>query len=93
MSFARDITIWGVITTIAIVVHFMAVELFAPGGVLYRTATDGTGNMNGTELASFWFEIFAVWVPALAIAGITGYVFVGIFRRQAVTSGGVRRGP
>lgn len=86
MSYAYDLTVATVITIISIIVHLMSVELFAPGTPLWDVATDGTAVMNGTARASFWFEIFAVWVPLAAIAGIWLWVMVRLYRRQAITA-------
>lgn len=89
MSYAYDLTVASVITIIAAIVHFMSVELFAPGSTLWGVATDGTAVLNGTARAAFWFEILAVWVPMGAIVGIWLWVMVRIYKRQAIT--GVQR--
>lgn len=91
MSRAYDLTVASVLTIIAVVIHLMGVELFAPTGVLYGIATDGTEVFNGTARATLWFEIITVWAP-LATTG-TGWLWVLIreYRRQVQTA--VRQAP
>lgn len=91
MSLARDITIAGVITTISIIVHYISVTLFSPGTPLWDVATDGTATLNGTARAGLWFQMLAVWIPLIAMAGIWLWVFVKLYRRQAVTGLGTPR--
>lgn len=86
MSRAFDFVVVGVIWVIALVIHLIGVELFAPGSPLFEIATSGTGTMNGTERAEQWHQIIAVWVPLLAAGGISAWAFVREYRRQAVTA-------
>lgn len=86
MSRAFDFTVLGVIYIIAIVIHLMGVELFAPGTPLHTIASDGTGTMNGAARADLWHEILTVWVPLLGMAGISAWVFLREYRRQATTA-------
>jgi len=86
MSRAFDFTVLGVIYIIAIIIHLMGIELFSPGTPLYNLATDGTQTMNGAERAQLWYEILTVWVPMLAMGGITCWGFIREYRRQAVTA-------
>jgi len=69
----------------------MAVELFAPGSVLYNIATDGTGAMNGTARATLWFEIISVWAPIGATGGVWAWVIKNEYKRQVQTA--VRQAP
>jgi hypothetical protein len=91
MSRAFDFTVATVLTLIAVIVHLMGVELFAPGSVLYGIATDGTQAFRGTARATLWFEIIVVWAP-LATTG-TGWVWALIreYKRQVQTA--VRQAP
>jgi hypothetical protein len=86
MGLAYDIVVATTITTISIVIHFIGVELFAPGTQLYNLATSGTAVLNGTAKASLWFELLVVWIPLLAIMGVWTWVAVSTYRRQAVTA-------
>lgn len=88
MSRAFDFVLVGVIYIIAAIVHLMAIELFAPGTPLYEFAASAT-NLNGAERADLWFQIIAIWVPLIAMGGITAYAVIREYRRQATT--GVRR--
>ncbi len=86
MSRAFDFVVITVIYVVAIVVHLMGIELFAPGSPLHSIATSGTGAMNGGERADLWYEIITVWVPLMAVFGISAYGIVREYRRQAVTA-------
>lgn len=86
MSRAFDFTVVGVIWVIAVVIHLMSVELFAPGSPLYQLAVDGTETMNGQARADLWYEILAVWVPLGAAGGISAWAFLREYRRQAATA-------
>ncbi len=86
MSRAFDFVVVGVIWIVAIVVHMIGIELFAPGTPLYEIAVDGTAAMNGGERADLWHEILTVWVPLLAMGGISAWAMVREYRRQAVTA-------
>lgn len=90
MSRAFDITVMGVIYIVALVIHLMGLELFAPGTPLYDLAA-GAANLKGEERANLWYQILTVWVPMMAIGGITAWAFIREYRRQAVTAArGVR---
>lgn len=80
-----DFAVVGVIYTIAVVVHLMGVELMAPGSPLYEVAAGAT-HMKGQERADLWYEIIAVWVPLMAIGGISAWAFIREYRRQATTA-------
>lgn len=86
MSRAFDFVVVGVIWTIAVAIHVMGIELFAPGTPLYELAATDTETMNGAERADLWFEILVVWVPMIAVGGITAWAFLREYRRQAVTA-------
>ena len=86
MTRAYDFVVTGVIYIIAIIIHLMAVELFHPGGPLYSIASSGTGAMDGASRAQLWYEILSVWVPLLAVGGISAWAFIREYRRQAVTA-------
>lgn len=86
MSRAFDFTVLVVVYIIAAIIHLMGVELMAPGSPLYVLATDGTGVMNGQQLADQWYQIISVWVPMIAVFGMTAYVMIREYRRQALTA-------
>jgi hypothetical protein len=86
MTLAYDITIGGVITIIMFVVHRVGVELFAPGGKLWETATTGTEVMSGTETANLLFQVIVVWMPILFISGIWLWVALRMYKRQVSTA-------
>ena len=86
MTRAYDIVVCAVIWIIAVIVHLMSVELFAPGTELYELATTGTQVMNGQARADLWFEILAVYVPLLSMAGISVWVMVREYRRSVATA-------
>jgi len=85
MSRAFDFTVVGVITIIAVVIHLIGVELFAPGSPLHAVASSATA-MNGAERADLWYEILAVWVPLMAFGGICAWAAIREYRRQAITA-------
>ena len=86
MSRAFDFVVVGVIWIIAIVIHLVSIQLFAPGSPLFELATSGTATMHGTERAENWHQILAVWMPLLACGGISAWAFVREYRRQAATA-------
>lgn len=86
MTRAFDFTLWTVIFIIAVVVHYLGVSLMAPGTALYGLATDGTAVMNGQQWADRTFMIVSTWVPLISIGGITAWVFVREYKRQAVNA-------
>ena len=86
MSRAFDFTVVGVIWVIAVVIHLMAIELFAPGSALHTIASDGTEAMSGAERADLWYQMLAVWVPLVSAAGITAWAFIREYRRQTITA-------
>jgi len=87
MSRSFDFVVSGVSVTIAVVVHRMAVELFAPNAPLHKLASDGTGALNGAARADLWFQILAIWMPLAVFGGIALlYPLIREFRRQANTA-------
>lgn len=84
MSRAFDFVVVSVIWMICLVIHRIAVELFAPDKPLHEIAASAT-HFNAASKASLWFEILAVWVPLIAGAGILAWALVREYRRQAVT--------
>ena len=86
MSRAFDFVVVGVIFVIAVMIHLMGVNLFAPGSPLHTIASTGTETMNGAERADLWHEMLTIWVPLLSVAGISAWAFVREYRRQAATA-------
>jgi uncharacterized protein (UPF0333 family) len=86
MTLAYDTIAATTVTAISIVIHYVGIELFAPGSQLFDLATSGTAVLGGTAKASLWFEILVVWVPLLATIGVWAWVGVSMYRRQAVTA-------
>lgn len=86
MGLAYDLVVASVVTIIAIVVHFIGVELVAPGTAMWDMATTGTANLDGTAKATLWFEIFVVWVPLIGMAGVWSWTVVKAYRRQVQTA-------
>lgn len=86
MGLAYDLVVASVVTIIAVVVHFLGVELVAPGTAMWDMATTGTENLGGTAKAGLWFEIFAVWVPMIGIAGVWLWTVVKAYKRQVQTA-------
>lgn len=86
MGLAYDLTVASVVTIIAVVVHFLGIELVAPGTPLWEMATTGTSNLSGTAKASLWFEIFVVWIPMIGIGGVWLWTVVKAYKRQVQTA-------
>ena len=82
---AYDFTVASVIIIISIIVHRMAIELFAPNTVLYSVATDGTANVNGAQHADLWFQIIGIYAPFGAAVSILLWALVREYRRQVST--------
>lgn len=80
-----DYTVVSVVWIISAVIHRMGVELLQPGSPLYEIATDGTGNVNGTQWADMVWQAIGIWVPMIAGAGILAWALLREYRRQAVT--------
>jgi len=85
MSRSYDFVVSSVIVIIAVVVHRMAIELFAPNTILYSVATDGTAVMNGQQHADLWFQIIAIWAPFGAAVSILLWALIREYRRQVQT--------
>lgn len=83
---AYDIVVAGVLMTVSVIIHLMAVNLFAPDQPLWNVATDGTSVLNGTQKAALWFEILSVWMPLLVFGTAMVYVMVREYRRQVQTA-------
>jgi hypothetical protein len=88
---AFDFVVVGVIWLIAIIVHRISVELFAPESPLHAMASDGTAAMNGAARADLWFEILSVWVPILVCGGILAWALLREYRRSTATAVRQRR--
>jgi len=86
MTRAFDFVVTGVIWIIAVVIHLIGIELFAPGTPLFAIATDGTAAMNGQARAELWYEMLTLWVPLMAAAGITAWAAIREYRRQVATA-------
>jgi len=86
MGRAFDFVVVGVIWIIAIVIHLMGINLFAPGTPLHVLASTGTEAMDGAARADLWYEMLTLWVPLIAAGGITAWAMVREYRRQAVTA-------
>lgn len=85
MTLAYDCVTACVVTAVAAIVHYIAVELFAPGSPLWNAATDDTAVMHGTERAAFWFPVLTVWVPLAVVFGVWAWVMVRAYKRQVAT--------
>lgn len=70
---------------ISFIIHMTATMLFTPDGALFAMATDGTEILSGPERAQLWFEILAIWVPVIAVVGVTAWALVTEYRRQTAT--------
>jgi len=86
MSTAFDITVATVISIIAIVIHRVGTELFAPNKPLHEIASDGTAVLSGASRVDLWYQTLTIWVPILVIAGSWIYVMIRIYRRQVRTA-------
>lgn len=85
MSLAYDMVVSGVIFIISVVIHVMAVQLFAPGTPLHVTASAAT-TLNGADRADLWYQILAMWVPlgGLLVSGL--WPLIRAYKRQAATA-------
>jgi len=86
MSTAFDLTVATVISIIAIVIHRVGTELFAPDKPLHEIASDGTAVLSGASRVDLWYQTLTIWVPILVIGGAWAYVFVRIYKRQVRTA-------
>lgn len=86
MSRAFDFVVVGVIYIVAVVIHLMGINLFAPGTPLHQVASTGTAVMGGAAKADLWYEIITLWAPLLAVGGISLWAFIREYRRQTVTA-------
>lgn len=93
MTRVYDFTVATVIYIVSVIIHFMSVELLAPGTPLYEVATDNTGAMNGEVWADQVFMILSTWVPLIAFGGITAWLVVREYRRQALSNVRPVQGP
>lgn len=85
MSRAFDFVVLAVVYIIAVVIHMMGVELFSPASPLHQIASGAT-QLNGAARADLWYEVLSLWVPLIAVGGISAWVFVREYRRQARTA-------
>lgn len=90
MSRAGDFVMMGVIYLIAIVIHRISIALFAPGTGLHEIASTGTEVFNGAGLMDQWYVILAIWIPMIAMVGITAFVAMREYKRQTI---GTTTGP
>lgn len=73
------------IYVIAAVTHLIAAILFEPSGVLFTGAAEAQ-HFNGDYLADQWHSVLTVWVPVLAVAGVSMWGVVNEYRRQTQTA-------
>lgn len=85
MTRIYDYTLITVIALISYTVHVVAVELFAPGKGLHEVASQAT-QFDGAAKADLWFEVLAVWIEVIAIAGIVAWALLREYRRQVATA-------
>ena len=87
MGFAYDLVVASVVTIIAIVVHFLGVELVAPGTTLWdMTAAYSGGELSVMSNISLWFEVLVVYIPLIAIGGVWLWTVVKTYKRQVQTA-------
>lgn len=86
MSRAFDFVTVGVVWIVSIIVHRIAVELFAPEALLHALASDGTEAMNGAARADLWFEILGIWIPIAVAFAILLFALFREYRRQVSTA-------
>lgn len=86
MTLAFDFVVSGVIAIISVIVHVMAIELFAPGTGLHMVASSGTELMNGAARADRWYQIFAIWIPLGGLFVSVAWPLVRSYRRQSATA-------
>jgi len=85
MTTAFDFVVGSVISIISILIHRVALTLFAPGQPLYSVAADATA-LGGPEKAFLWFQIIAIWAPLLAFGSIWLWVAIRLYKRQIATA-------
>lgn len=85
MSLAYDMTVSAVIAIISVVIHLMALHLFAPGTALHVMATEAT-LLNGGERADLWYQILVMWVPLGGFVVAALWPLARAYRRQAATA-------
>jgi uncharacterized membrane protein len=88
MSTAYDLVVGTVLSIIAMIIHRLGAELFAPDKPLYAIATDGTAVLNGASRVELWYQTLTIWMPILVIGGAWTYVMIRIYRRQVRTAVG-----
>lgn len=76
----------GTVTIIAVVIHRIGIELFAPESGLHEIASVGTQAMNGAARADLWFQILSIWVPLGAFTGIIAWSLIREYRRTVSTA-------
>ena len=86
MSRAFDFTTVGVTWIICVIIHRLAVELFAPDSTLYQIATIDNSNVNAAENVSIWWQWIGVYMPLTVGAGILAWAFIREYRRQVATA-------
>jgi len=86
MGLAYDLVVASVITMIAVVIHFIGIELVAPGTPLFDMAVENAANLDGAAKASLWFQIFVVWIPMIGIGGIWLWTVIKAYKRQVQTA-------
>jgi len=85
MTRAGDFVLWTIMTLFSSVMHLVGIELFKPSSPLHAIASEGT-RFNGAAHADQWFGILSTWVPLMVVVGMTVYVIVREYRRQAVAA-------
>jgi hypothetical protein len=85
MSRGFDFLVVGVVWSVSIIMHLISIRLFQPGSALHDIASDAT-LLDGAAKADFWFEILAVYMPLLMMAGILAWAALKEYRRQAITA-------
>lgn len=90
MSLAYDMTVSAVIAIISVVIHMMALYLFAPDTALHALASQAT-LLNGADRADLWYQILVMWVPLGGLLVAAVWPLARAYRRQAATAVQQRR--
>jgi hypothetical protein len=78
-----------VIALIAVIIHRIGVELFAPESPLHEVASRAD-NLGGADKADLWFQILAIWGPLFVLGFAMAFLLIKEYRRQVSTAATAR---
>lgn len=85
MSRVYRYTVVFIVYLVSAVIHLVSSAIFAPDMGLYEEVANSGSTLPGAEWAQLYYEVGSMWVPMIAVGGITLWLLYMEYRRIVAT--------